>query len=399
MNVKEIFDNINLQICNCEPGKRYFDPFRNIYVCVTPEEKVRQKTCLIMFNKLGAPKKAIRVEDHLIHYGVKEKNGRMDIVLTFIDLNGNELPLAVIECKEERVPVIAQQVKEQAANYASYIGAPYFIVTNGVEMYYYRLNKNRYMYEAINELLTYQDMMDSNYTLTKNTEIFKRLDYSEYYDIKKLKSYEWIHEKIGEDTKDEFIPSIINLDDCLLDRSRSLTNLNSKKYGVIKDLGVQYRNYNDASGGGFGSGFYRVIKIKDKRSHKEFLVGFTITTTGKVINDPHYGTSDGKSVFIIMKNDGDRDDMAVQINMNKCLMIKEKKTTIKHNALITKKGKTKKGLLEYINSKNKNLVKGQNIILGTLDCSKYLYMNNNDVAKFLDNAIEYAVHRNKYKNC
>lgn len=398
MNVEKIYDKIKLQVCDCISGKRYFDSFRNMYIYITPEEKVRQKTCLIMVGKLGVPREAIKIEDHLIHYGVKEKNGRIDIAITFFDTEGNERPLAVIECKEERIPVIAQQVKEQAEEYSYYIGAPYFIVTNGIEMYYYHYNDKEDTYEAIEGILTYQDMLDNNYSVDDNIFIFNRLDYEEYYDIEKLKQYEWIEQKIGEDTKEELIPTIINFDDCLLDTSHSLEQLSSKKYEVIADLGNQYRNYNDASGGGFGSGVYRVIRIRDKETKKEFLIGFTIITTGKMINDPKYGTSDGKSVFIIMKNDGDRDEMSVQINMNKCLTVKEKKAIMTHNALITKKGKSKKELLEYIYLRNKQLVEGNNIILGTLDCSKSLYMNSEDVSIFLANAIEYAMYRDEYKN-
>lgn len=398
MNVEKIYDKIKLQVCDCKSGQRYFDSFRKMYVHMTPEEKVRQKTGLIMVGKLGTPREAIKIEDHLIHYGVKEKNGRMDIAITFFDEEGSERPLAVIECKEERIPVIAQQVKEQAEEYSSYIGAPYFIVTNGIEMYYYHYNEKEDTYEEIEGILTYQDMLDNNYSVVQDITVFKRLDYKEYYDIENLKQYEWIEEKIGEDTKEELIPTIINLDDCLLDTSHRLEYLCSKKYEVIDDLGQQYRNYNDASGGGFGSGVYRVIRIRDKETNKEFLVGFTIITTGKMINDRKYGTSDGKSVFIIMKNDGDRDEMSVQINMNKCLIVKEKKSLMMHNALITRKGKSKKELLEYIYSKNKELVDGNNIILGTLDCSKSLYMNSEDVSIFLSNAIEYAMYRDEYKN-
>jgi len=398
VNVEKIYDKIELQICYCKSGQRYFDSFRNMFVYMTPEEKVRQKTCLILLGELGTPREVIKVEEHLVHYGVKDKNGRIDISITFFDADGNERPLAVVECKEERIPIIAQQVKEQAADYASYIGAAYFIVTNGIEMYYYRYNEKEDTYEAIEGLLSYQDMLDENYSVIEEAPEFTRLPYEEYYDIEKLKQYEWIYQKIGADTNENVIPTIINLDDCLLDTSHRLKKLPSKKYEVIADLGEQYRKYNDASGGGFGSGLYRVIRLRNREINKEFLVGFTIITTGKMINDPKYGTSDGKSVFIIMKNDGDRDEMSVQINMNKCIIVKEKKSKITHNALITRKGKSKKGLLEYIHLRNKELVEGDNIILGILDCSKSLCINSEDVSKFLANAIEYAVYRDEYKN-
>ncbi|MEG0181115.1 MAG: type I restriction enzyme HsdR N-terminal domain-containing protein [Peptostreptococcaceae bacterium] len=397
MNIKKIYAETKLQICNCKGGKRYFDSFRNIYVHMTPEEMVRQKTCSIMIDLLGVPREVIKTEDHLIHYGVKEKNGRIDITIKLSDEEGKESPLAVIECKEERISVIAKQVKNQAEEYSRYIGAPYFIVTNGIEMYYYHYNEISNNYEEVEGILTYQDMVDNNYSVVNDVTIFNRLKYEEYYNIKKLKQYEWIDNKIGEDTEEELIPTIINLDDCLLDTYHKLEKIPSNKYEVIIDLGEQYRNYNDASGGGFGSAEYRVIRIRDKETNKEFMIGFTIITTGKMINDPKYGTSDGKSVFIIIKNDGDSDEMMVQINLNKCLIVRGKKSIIVHNALITKKGKSKKGLLEYIYLRNKQLVKGNNVILGTLDCSKPLYMNSEDVAIFIANAIEYSMYRDEYK--
>jgi hypothetical protein len=396
MNVEKIYDEIELQICECKSGQRYFDSFRNMFVYMTPEEKVRQKTCLILSGELGTPREVIKVEDHLKHFGVKDKNGRIDISISFLDADENEKPLAVIECKEERIPVIAQQVIDQAAEYAFHIGAPYFIVTNGIEMYYYHYNEREDLYEPIEGLLSYQDMLDDNYSVESIFE-FTRLPYEEYYDINKLKDYDWSYVKIGEDTKEMLIPTIINLDDCLLDITHRLKKLPSIKYEVIDDLGVQYRNYGDASGGGFGSGEYRVIRLRDRKKNNEFLVGFTITATGKMINDPKYGTSDSKSVLIIMKNDGDRDEMSVQINMNKCLIVKEKKAMIMHNALITRKGKSKKGLLEYVKLRNKELVEGNTIILGSLDCSKSLYIDSEDVSKFIANAIEYAVYRDDYK--
>lgn len=161
-------------------------------------------------------------------------------------------------------------------------------------------NEKEDTYEAVDGLLSYQDMLDDNYSVIEEAPIFTRLPYEEYYDIEKLKQYEWSFEKIGYDTEDKLIPTIINLDDCLLDSSHRLEQLHSKKYELIADLGKQYRKYNDASGGGFGSGVYRVIRLKDREINKEFLVGFTIVTTGKMINDPKYGTSDGKSVLIII---------------------------------------------------------------------------------------------------
>lgn len=393
-----MYASIKLNISKCKAGNKYFDSYRNMFVCITPEENVRQKTCKIMSDYFGIPVDMMHVEEHLSHYGVREKNGRADILITYLDNKGNEKPLVVIECKEERIAIIAQQVLEQAAGYATYLKTHYFIVTNGMEMICYRYNKDDNSFEAIDGLLSYEDMLNKNYSIGEKISEFKRLSYNKYYNVKQLKKYEWIGQKIGTDTEVELVPTIINIDDCLLDISHKLRHIPSSRYVVIEDLGEQYRNYNDASGGRFGSGYYRMIRLMDNTINEEFLIGFTIVTTGKMINDKKYGTSDGKSVLIIMKNDGDRDEMSVQINLNKCIKINGKCSKIIHNALITRKGKTKKELLEYVKNRNEKLVQNSNIILGTLDCSRPLFIDNDDVQKFIANAVEYAVYRDEYKN-
>jgi hypothetical protein len=43
-------------------------------------------------------------------------------------------------------------------------------------------------------------------------------------------------------------------------------------------------------------------------------------------------------------------------------------------------------------------VEENNIVLGILDCCKSLYMNRENISKFLGNVIEYAMYIDEYKN-
>lgn len=382
MDVWELYDKYSLKICHCKLGRRYFDPIRNMYIHITPEESIRQKTCQILEQEFGVPRATIKIEDDLTHYGVKNKRGRIDIAIIYSGKKG-VAPLAVIECKEERVSVQAQQVIDQAYGYAKEIGAPYFIVTNGFEMNFYHVDHKVKAYKPIDGHLTYENLLSGEITF-----IDKRNDSAQT-------SYDEI---IGEDTDPRLIPSILDLSDCLYDESHRLSRLTSDSFRILEDLGVQYRKYSDASGGGFGTGEYRVIRLMETKRNRELCIGFSMTCTGKVINDPKYGTTDGKSVLVVMKNDGDRDEMAVQINLNQCLIVDETRSTLIHNALITRKGKTRQGLIDYIRSRSPRLLHGDQIVLGTLDTSRDLYMENNDVVQLISNAIEYAVYRDEYKH-
>ena len=118
-NISEIFDNIKINRYICKAGERYFDPIRNIFVCITPEETVRQKMIVYLEKQLGIEKDRIFVEDHLAHYGINNQNGRIDISI----LDDNDQPLAIVECKEPNVPIGGMQVLVQAIGYADAVGA------------------------------------------------------------------------------------------------------------------------------------------------------------------------------------------------------------------------------------------------------------------------------------
>ena len=391
IDITKKFDRIRIKIYDCKVGKRYFDPVRNMFVYITPEETVRQKMIVFLKKQLNVDYSRMFVEDHLLHYGVEEKSGRIDISI----LEDKNRPLAIVECKEPKISIEGMQVYLQGSGYASAIGAKYMILVNGRNLQYYKLQGNEYV--AIEEILTYEQMVEGKGNIIEAEE-FVRFTMEQYEDISFLKEQEWYSNKIGEDTEEYKIPTIVNLDDALWDYSHKLSGMISDNLEVIEDLGINYMNYNDASGGGFGSGYYRLFLINNIKQNKQFISGLSIIATGKTVNDAKYGNRDGLTVLLVCRNDGDYDETSVQINLNRFLHINEGVASFSHNASVTRKGASKKDAMAYIESRAHELIKGDMVVLGEVDITVPLYIDNSDVKMLIGRIIEYSIYRDEYKH-
>jgi len=104
-----------------------FDEFRKKWMVLTPEEWVRQHVLMYVFKDKGYPKSLIAVEKLVNVNGLKQ---RFDAVL----FNNNARPIAIIECKAPTVK-ITQEAFHQALRYNAQIGAPYIVLSNGLQTY------------------------------------------------------------------------------------------------------------------------------------------------------------------------------------------------------------------------------------------------------------------------
>ena len=120
--------------------------------------------------------------------------------------------------------------------------------------------------------------------------------------------------------------------------------------------------------------------------------------TAKTVNDSKYGTRDGLTVLVVCRNDGDYDETSVQINLNKFLDVNNNTASISHNAVVTRKGATKKAVMEYIESRVPGIVCDGKINFGIIDTTDFLYVDNDDVRNMLGKIIEYSVYRDEYKH-
>ena len=101
-----------------------FDPFRKIWVVLTPEEWVRQNLLQYLVQTQHYPSSLIAVEKEI---KLGELSKRFDIVVY-----KNEFPWMIIECKEAKV-ALNEKTMEQILQYQQVLTAQYLFMSNGHE--------------------------------------------------------------------------------------------------------------------------------------------------------------------------------------------------------------------------------------------------------------------------
>ena len=121
-----------LKIRENDLRKEVFDPVRQKWVVMTPEEQVRQVFILYLLNVKQLPLSHLSVEHAVTVNGMTQ---RYDLVVFGDDLQ----PWMMVECKAPHVK-LTQKVADQAARYNAVLRAPYVCVTNGVERMVFRVD-------------------------------------------------------------------------------------------------------------------------------------------------------------------------------------------------------------------------------------------------------------------
>ncbi len=396
MYIKEKFDRIKDIKEYVNNGKKfYYDPYRNILIPVTPEEKVRQKAAKFFERNLKVPAGSIKTEDHLHHYEGATDNGRMDIVILCND-NGRQVPLAVVECKAESVP-LSYQVLDQAANYADIVWADYIFITNGIEMQQYKYNYEKEIYELISGLADYDEMLNGKGEACIYDDNFERCGYDELFDIEASRKYGYDYCFIEEDTPDILVPHIVNMYEGLMDLEHKLRGFSSEYYELTDDLGCRFLCYGDPSGSTFGTGWYRAFMIKERNGNSK-IVNIGIMATGRSENDPKYGNRTGKSVLVVSVSDEKKDEMLLQINLNTFLHVNDGMLKLTHSGVSKRRGARIEKLKELIKECAPYLIQNDDIVLGRFSGKDLIYVDNEDFTEVIKNIITYALIRNEYYN-
>lgn len=132
-----------------ESGKhKIFDPIRRKYLILTPEEWVRQHFIQYLILEKKFPAGLFKIEVGVAHH---QKKGRFDALVT--DRQGQ--PLMLIECKAPSV-VITKETFYQIARYNTEMEVPYFAVTNGLQHYYFKLDRDAKKLNFLEDLPEYQ---------------------------------------------------------------------------------------------------------------------------------------------------------------------------------------------------------------------------------------------------
>ena len=110
-----------------EAGKAMiFDEIRKKWIVCTPEEWVRQNLVRFLVQDCAYPQALVALEKQVL---VAERSLRFDALIYDREFS----PLMLIECKAPTVK-LTQKVFDQIWHYNYEIKAPFFIVTNGINL-------------------------------------------------------------------------------------------------------------------------------------------------------------------------------------------------------------------------------------------------------------------------
>ena len=324
------------------------------------------------------------------HWNVNS-NDRADIIIGYEE-DEKIYPLGIVECKASDIS-LSSQTYLQCQRYVNLIGGKYLLITNENEIFAWYHDSNKT--EELGQLPTYEEMLSDNISINKiEPNAYYRQSFEE---IDNMTHDEFLDTGfIGEDTPKRLWKHIVNLGDCLMDQEQYAEKKQFNGIKIVDDLGCVYLNYNDASGGGFGSGYYRSFLIEDKQGNNQ-IISFSIIPTGKTINDPKYGNSEGKSVLVVSFQEFKTDYIVIQINLNKFMKLETGNLTLWHNGAVKQKGGRKEDLIQKVQAECPSLVRNGMIYLGTLPTNELMYMDSQKVIETKCNIIEYSLIRNEYK--
>ena len=127
-----------------------FDPLRQKYVALTPEEWVRQHFVHFLTDFKGYPKGLLANEIQLDLNGTKK---RCDTVLFNKDLSAR----MIVEYKAPNIE-ITQAVFDQITRYNMVLKVEYLIVSNGIRHYCCRIDYNTMKYTFLPDIPSYTEL-------------------------------------------------------------------------------------------------------------------------------------------------------------------------------------------------------------------------------------------------
>lgn len=132
-----------------EKDRRYiFDPIRQKYLVLFPEEFVRQLVLLYLIQDKAYNKNRIKVEKTL---KVNDRTKRCDILI----YNKEVEPLLLVECKAPNVK-ITQETFKQIAWYNMPLQVQYLVVTNGLVTYCCAMDYEKQDYVFLEEIPVFE---------------------------------------------------------------------------------------------------------------------------------------------------------------------------------------------------------------------------------------------------
>lgn len=140
--------NYTFELKSSENKTLIFDKWRKKYLVLTPEEWVRQHFVQFLIDKKKYPVSLIALEKQLTINNLKK---RTDVVI----FSSDGTPNIIVECKAPKIK-IAQDTFDQIARYNLKLNANYLVVTNGLQHYFCKLDKENETYIFLEDIPDYK---------------------------------------------------------------------------------------------------------------------------------------------------------------------------------------------------------------------------------------------------
>lgn len=376
-DIEKIFKAIKLD--KYRPSSTsYFDPVRKYFVPKTPEEEVRQKTIEFLTAHLGVPLNRLRVEEAMAHVK-KGARGRADIVV-YRDDEKNK-PLMVIECKASEVDISCDEVREQAERYRDILSADYIMLVNGCKLviYKYQNGKN---FELV-EISSYKELLKSKVSLVESI-LLEPYSYEEIMSSELQDRFTRVY--VGCETPKPIKSFALNFLNLILLKSINEENI-LESIGVFEDRGTGRTRFGNSAG--YNYQIKTRLFIAKDRKNKDQILGLSL-----------FGEYNTQLNVSIMNRE--RRHHSLQLNMdNFCEYdYRTDKIVITHNGtLSTGRGGSisKFTVVDYVKNNDPDLIRGEEIYLGSVDSSRLLEWEQPDVQNFIKNLFRYAVLRDEIR--
>lgn len=372
----------------------YLDPVRQKLIYITPEETVRQKMISYLTNELKIPKEAILVEEHLSHYHVKSKR-RADIIVHG-ERDNTDYPILIVECKAPEV-YLDEKAHTQVFDYCDALGADYAMVCNGYEAYCYKYSSEKDMYEELNVIPSYQEMLNEMGEIKMREELPDRIPFekieSHLQEVFSQFPEGYYGEDISKSTPIEIAKVAFNLQEALYDVRHHIPVGDYGVFKLIEDYGIRMLTYGNAGGGQFFAP-YRSFLIEYK-GNTEFI-SFAFST---------YGRSEKEGVIKTCMNvahDNEKDTHhALQLSFDDNVKVIDGVAKFYHSGRIAV-GNQGSGKIDelrmFVAERYPKIIDGKQFNMGTLVNDHLWNIDQPDVIEVIANCISYALIRDEYRD-
>lgn len=366
----------------------YFDPIRKKLIYITPEETVRQQVISYLIDELDVPSEMISVESHLSHYGLDSRK-RTDILIHGLDKEGKVIPLVVIECKSPDV-VLSNKVGIQITEYCDLLGCDYAMMINGKECFSYRYEEDKNQYLQIESLPKYEAVLKDKYKKAEIGELPPRIKHNEIPIFVKENRNDIL--EIGLSTEYSLACAAYNFLECLFDVRNKMPIRKYEIFDLIEDCGVRRLSYGNNAGGQF-EGFYRSFLINHNGNTDIVSIGMSWYNTSA---NPEFE----RTTLNIAIDNEKVSHHALQLVLDENVEVIGNTFSFFHHGRIAigNQGSGKVAeLRELIYQKRPQLIYDKRFYLGKLVDDRLWALDDEEVIRFVENLISYALIRDEYR--